>query len=278
MISSFIKKALIILVIGMSSSLYSQTSGNLIFTFTEIAETPTYNGNAQHVLAVWVQNTSGTGTGTFVKTKLRYAGNGTNDHLPTWAVNSGGSANNCLSASCNVVDATTGATRSAWTTYTVNWDGKKGATDTGTLQPDGTYKLTIQSTWNHGPAGTAIESYTFTKGASEDHQAPPDNAYFKNVKLDWIPSSITSINENNPENPNVKLYPNPSSEIIYIDYSHIQHIQIFNTLGVLLHEEVIDPITEGMTSIHLDKFASGIYLIKISNHKGVTTHPLFVNK
>ena len=76
----------------------------------------------------------------------------------------------------------------------------------------------------------------------------------------------------------VNLYPNPSSETIYIDYHHIENIQILNTLGVLIYEEAIDSTTEGTKTIHLDKFANGFYLVKMSNQKGVTTHPLFVNK
>ena len=54
-----------------SVNLSAQTAGTLTFTFTEVAKatSATYNGNAQHVLAAWIQNTTGTGTGTFVKTK-----------------------------------------------------------------------------------------------------------------------------------------------------------------------------------------------------------------
>ncbi len=164
----------------------AQTAGTLTFTFTEVPQSSTYNGNAQHVLAVWVQSTAGT----FIKTKLRYAGPVTSDHLPTWAVNSGGTSSNCLSPSCDVVDATTGATRSAWNTYVVSWDGKKGAATTGTLQPDGIYKVTIQSTWNHGSTGTATTSYTFTKGPSTDHQNPLANAYFSGITLNWEPAVV----------------------------------------------------------------------------------------
>ncbi len=172
----------------LSVNMAAQTAGTLTFTFTEVAKTPTYNGNFQHVLAAWVQ----TNSGAFVKTKLRYAGSGTSDHLPTWAANAGcASSANCLGGACNIVDGTTGATRSSWTGYTITWDGCIGAAGTGTLQPDAVYKVTIQSTWNHGTTGTATSSYTFTKGPSADHQTPAANSYFTGVKLDWVPTVAT---------------------------------------------------------------------------------------
>ena len=95
----------------------AQTQGTLSFSFTQTAHT-SYTGN-KNVLAVWIQSS----TGTFIKTRLRYAGGGTADHLPTWAVNSGGTANNALGTSCNVVSAATGATLTNFSAKNVSWDG-----------------------------------------------------------------------------------------------------------------------------------------------------------
>ena len=156
----------------------AQTAGTLTFTFTTIAHTGYQN--TKNVLAVWAQ----TNTGTFVKTFYRYAGNQTADHLPTWSVNAGGTANNCLSTSCNVVGATTGATLSGAVTKTVTWDGTNTS---GVLMADGTYKITIQETWNHGTSGTTTRSFTFTKGPNQDVQTPTADANFTNMSLQWIP-------------------------------------------------------------------------------------------
>jgi hypothetical protein len=70
-------------------------------------------------MAVWIQSS----TGAFVKTRARNAGGGTSDHLPVWAVNAGGSAGNCLTASCNTVGAVTGATLNNFSTRNFSWDG-----------------------------------------------------------------------------------------------------------------------------------------------------------
>ncbi len=175
---------------SLSLPALSQTAGTLTFTFTEASHTAssTYNFNAQHVLAVWIQNS----TSSFVKTKLRYVGNGTKDHLPTWAVNAGGTASNATAAACNITDATTGATLSAWTTKTITWDGKNvSGSSNGTIVTDGTYKVTIQSTWNHGTGATVTKSYTFVKGPTSDIQTPANDVNFTGISLQWIPVSVT---------------------------------------------------------------------------------------
>lgn len=256
-----------------SVSLNAQTNGTLTVTFTEVAKTPTYNGNSQHDLAVWIQ----TSAGGFIKTKRRYAGGGTSDHLPTWSVNAGGTASNCLATACNTVDATTGATRSTWTTYTVTWDGKKGAAATGTLQADGVYKVAIQSTWNHGTSGTTMQTYTFTKGATADHQAPADNAYFTGVVLDWIPST-TGVNESNSQNPVISVYPNPTNGSFNVDFNNAKGIKVMNTLGVIVYDEKFEQLTEGSKNIDLSNFANGIYMVIVSNEKGTSNHKVLLNK
>ena len=75
---------------------FAQTAGTLSFTFTPVAHSG--NWGSKHVLAVWIQNSSDN----FIRTKFRYWGNGTNDHLPNWKTNS----------NQNVTDAITGATLS----------------------------------------------------------------------------------------------------------------------------------------------------------------------
>lgn len=260
----------------ISASINAQTSGTLTFTFTEVAKatSATYNGNAQHDLAVWIQ----TSAGAFVKTKLRYVGSGTNDHLPTWATQASCTGGSATSAACNTVDGTTGATASAWKTYTVSWDGKKGAAATGTLQADGVYKVTLQSTWNHGTGGTATTSYTFTKGPSVDHQTPAGTTTFTNITLNWQPSVATGIEENVAEKPVINVYPNPTNSSFNIDYSNAGNIRVMNTLGVIVYDEKIDQLTEGTKNIDLSKYSNGIYIINVSNDKGSLNHKVILNK
>jgi hypothetical protein len=262
--------------ICFSMTVSAQTTGTLTFVFTEAthATSTTYNGNAQHVLAVWVQ----TNAGAFVKTKLRYAGGGTSDHLPTWATSASCTSGNCISTACNTVDGITGATASAWKTYTVTWDGKKGAAATGTLQADGVYKVAIQSTWNHGTAGTAISTYTFTKGAAVDQHTVANIANFTNVSVKWQPSTVTGIDENVSINPEIVVYPNPTNGILNVDYTKATNIKVINTLGAVIYDEKLDVLTQGTKAIDLSNFANGIYFINISNGNGFSNHKVILDK
>ena len=252
----------IALVICFSTNVFAQTPGTLTFTFTPIAHSPCYSGS-RNVLAVWIQ----TSTGTFIKTKIRYCCNGsTSDHLPTWSVNAGGTSGNCTNA--NKTDATTGATLSSFTTKTFTWDGKNvNGTANGTTVADGTYKVTIQETWDHGSSGTATKSYTFTKGTSADHQTPATDANFSNITLDWVPTSTTGV-ESVSENPEISVYPNPTNGIFNVSYAKASIIKVINILGVVVYEEKVEESTAATKSIDLTNFANGIYLINVSNANG----------
>lgn len=261
-------------VICLTTSLNAQTSGTLTCAFTEVAKPAAscYNGNAQHDLAVWIQ----TNAGGFVKTKMRYAGGGTSDHLPTWSVNAGGTSGNCLSASANVVDATTGATKSTWGSYTVTWDGKMGAATTGTLQPDGVYKVSIQSTWSHGTA-TAMTSYTFTKGSTAYTRTVTADPNFGTVTLNWQPAVTTGINEAT-SNPVISVYPNPTEGVFNVDFKNATSIKVLNTLGAVIYEEKVEQLTEGTKNIDLSNFTNGIYFINVSNGTNSSNHKIILNK
>lgn len=253
----------------------AQTSGVLSFTFTEVVKSPTYNGNQQHDLAAWIQ----TNAGGFVKTKLRYVGGGTNDHLPTWAGNCGcTSSSNATGSACNKTDATTGATLSSFATRTFTWDAKNvSGTSNGTVVADGVYKVTIQSTWNHGGSGTATTSYTFTKGPSADHQTPANNSYFTGVVLDWQPAVTTGVDEE-VNAPSMEVYPNPTSGVFNVDFKNANSIKVYNTLGVLVYEEKMEQMSEGTKSIDLSSFSNGVYIINISNGIRANNHRVLLNK
>jgi hypothetical protein len=177
-----------LLGILLTSSVFAQTAGTLTFNFTEVskATNQTYQSTGQHVLAVWIQSS----TGTFTKSRLRYVANGTNDHLPTWAANASCPGGNAASNSCNKVGATTGASLSSFAARSFTWDGTDATAVVGALVPDGSYKVTIEQTWNHGTTGTVVRSFTFTKGPNSDIQTPTTDANFSGISLQWIPAAV----------------------------------------------------------------------------------------
>lgn len=161
----------------------SQTAGTLTFTFTQ----PQPGTATKNVIAVWIEN----GSGTFIKTKFRYWGSGSNDHLPTWVTKS----------AQNVTDASTGATRTAtttptaWGTKTFTWDAKNvnGAVN-GSVVTDGVYKIWIESAYSpyqDNPNGNhnMITSYSFNKTSAAEYLTPANTTLITGVIIDWVPVS-----------------------------------------------------------------------------------------
>ena len=249
--------SLVLLLSGLQ--LMAQTNGSMTFTFTQVAKSPCYQGT-KNVIAVWIQDN----TGKFIKTKMRNAGNSTSDHLPTWAVNSGGSANNCMSSLCNVTDATTGATLTGFGAHTITWDGKGvNGTANGTTVADGVYKITIQETWNHGSTSTTTRSYSFTKGPSADNKTPADDADFKTMSINWVPNG-TGINSVEIA-PVIDVFPNPSCGKVTVDYSKATAIKVYNILGEMVFETIPSEMEDGSETLDLSHLNNGLYNVMVMN-------------
>lgn len=250
--------------------LNAQTAQSRTFTFTEASHASTYNGTAQHVLAVWIEQ--GTGSpGTFIVTKFRYVAGSTNDHLPTWAVKSGGSATNATSASCNVATATTGATLSAWSTKTVTWDGKDAA---GNLVADGNYQFVIQSTWSHNTTtGTATRYFPFVKGPGATNPTFADDANFTAISAVLSSPSFSM-------KPEVAIYPNPTTGILNLDFKNdVNYIRIINILGkVVYNEKITEDLTNSNKRIDLSNLVGGIYIVSVSNDIGTSNYKVILNR
>lgn len=261
---------ILLLAICYSVNLFAQTDGTLSFSFNQ--PVPTNPSGSKNVIAVWIEN----GTGTFIKTKLRYWGGGTNDHLPTWVSKS----------TQNVTDATTGATRTSTTsptafgTKTFTWDGKNvSGTSNGTIVADGTYKVWVESSWQTSLASNThntITSFTFTKGPNTFTATPTGDAFFNTITIDWVPAT-TSI-ESFSEMPILIAYPNPTNGIINMDYYKATNIQIVNILGSVVYNEKTDNTLSGNTTIDLRNFANGIYFINVMNGDKSTKFKVILNK
>jgi len=252
---NLIKSALALLLLLTSNSIFAQSTGNLSFTFTTTSHSG-YQGT-KNVMAVWIQDNNGS----FVKTKLRHVGSVTIDHLQTWAQNSGGPVANALSSSCNIVSAVTGATLAGAATKTITWDGTNSS---GTLMPDGVYKVTIEQTWNHGSTGTVTRSFTFNKGAVDENQTPTTDANFTGIALNWN-ASAAGIDENQNELAGVNVYPNPSSNGIFnVDYLKANNIKVINLQGVVVSNEDLE-IKSGTKSVNLSEMSNGVYFIQVTD-------------
>lgn len=250
-------------IAGFLTSL-AQTDGTLTFSFNQ--PTPTNPTGSKNVIAVWIEN----GSGTFIKTKMKYT-NSETEHIPTWTTKS----------AQNVTDATTGSTRTSTTsptafgTKSITWNGKNVG---GTTVADGIYKVWIESAWqNSAPANqhNAIISFSFTKGATSVHLTPTGDTYFNTITLDWVPAT-TSI-EIESEIPALVAYPNPTSGILNIDYYKATNIQIINILGSVVYNEKTDNLS-GDKTIDMRNFSEGIYFINVMNGNKSTKYKVILDK
>lgn len=256
----------LIFTLLLSSFISAQTQGTLTLTFTQTPHT-SYTGN-KNVMAIWIQTSSGT----FVKTRKRNAGGGTSDHLPIWAVNSGGNANNCMSGACNTVGATTGATLNNFGTINVSWDGTDAS---GNLVADGTYKITVESCWNHGNTAKASRSFTFTKGPNADIQTPTDDANFTGIALAWNPSGAGVAEVASPLL--VQISPNPtSSGQVEVSFNEATSITVYNMAGAEIL--VVPVLNEQKKTLNLSAVPNGIYFVEVSNGKTSVKEKIVINK
>jgi hypothetical protein len=275
----------IVLLLCFSIIGKAQTTGTLTFSYNQPVPTspkPTYTGYC--VTAVWIEDAAGN----FIKTKMRFVGSSTSDHLPTFAVKAGGVLSNALGANVNVTDATTGATRKNTTTpvgfgpQSFVWDGKNvnGASN-GTTVPDGVYKVWIESTWVDSGSNNhqELSSYSFTKGPTSAITTATGDAYVNTIVMNWV---ATGLGTNNTISPNtqVAIYPNPSKGILNIDFQNeINYIQITNMLGQSVYQEkVIDGAIGTMKSIDLSNYGNGVYIIIVSNNEGTSNYKVLLQK
>ena len=158
----------------------SQTAGTMSFTVTPATQTGSYS--AKHFVAVWIEYSS---TSAFIKTRNRYGSSGNcNSHLLVWKAKSVSS----------VVDATTAATLSAYTSLTFTW---KGNDITGSapynLLPDGVYKVGIDYSWDDASTAESSTYVTFTKGPTAQTLTPTSVTNFSGMTISWTPKAQISL-------------------------------------------------------------------------------------
>jgi hypothetical protein len=87
----------------------------------------------------------------------------------------------------------------------------------------------------------------------------------------------TMVNNSDEYSLSLKMYPNPSSGLIYIesDPGKLVEIEILNMMGISCFVSSILLGTDGIAPIHIN-LASGMYLVRLKEGFSSTTQPLFV--
>jgi hypothetical protein len=283
--TNFLKPLGFAFILCFSAIITAQTTGTLTFSFNQPVPTspkPTYTGFC--VRAVWIEDA----TGKFIKTKMRYVGSNTSDHLPTFAVKAGGTASNALATTVNVTDAATGATRKNNTTpvgfgaQSFVWDGKNvNGTSNGVTVADGVYKVWIESTWVDSGANNhqELSSYSFTKGPTSATTTATGDAYVNTIVMNWVATGL-GVQDNVSPNTQVVIYPNPTNGLLSMEFKNeIKNIKVSNMLGQVLYDEKIIEGAVGTTkNIDLSNYENDIYIINVSNNEGTSNYKVILEK
>lgn len=242
---STIMFALIAILTGFNDT-QAQTSGTLTFTINPVSHTGSYG--AKHVVAVWIENASGT----FIKTKLKYSASKNYDHLGTWTSKSG----------LSTVDATSGATLTSYNPLSFSWDGTNVS---NTNVADGEYKIWIELAWDKSlTTGKTVTSYTFTKGTNASHLTPANTSLFTDVTIDWVPLT-TDIKSTNLSK-GIHVFPNPTRGLVHVEIKSIEadcRVQVLNITGAILFEDHVSKGASANKSIDLSNYSDGVYLVNI---------------
>lgn len=261
-IFSSIMVALIAILAGFNDT-QAQTSGTLTFKISPVSHTGSYG--AKHVVAVWIENASGT----FIKTKLKYSSSKNYDHLGTWTSKS----------SQNTVDATSGATLTSYNPLNFSWDGTNVS---NTNVADGEYKIWIELAWDKSlTTGKTVTSYTFTKGTTVSHLTPANTNLFTDVTIDWVPLT-TGIKSTNLSK-GIRVFPNPTRGLVHVEMKSIEadcRVQVVNIAGAILFEDHVSKGTSVTKSIDLSKYPDGVYLVNIlfPNHADDLQYKVMLDK
>jgi hypothetical protein len=277
--------AVIAMVLFSSVQVCAQTPGTMSFNFTTVQQ----GTKTKQVMAVWIENA----TGTFIKTNLLYIGSGsTDDHVPQFSLKSGATAASTVgngavndATTGNIINAITGATRSAtstpkaWAAYSVSWDGKTGAT-TPALVADATYKVWIEMAWNDNPDlhDFINTGYSFVKGASLVTSNPANIGPLSTMTVTWTPSALSLDSVYKTK---VAIYPNPSNGVINVQYNDVpvSKINVVNILGQVVKSVKVNAAnSETSKSIDMSGEANGIYIVNVATDQTSSNYKVVLDK
>lgn len=243
------KKVLVfLLLLVLFAGVNAQTSGTLSVSVTTSSTGGNYS--PKNIVAVWVETESGD----FVKTLLAYAAT-RKTHLNTWEAST-----TAAGSIYNTTDAITGATKTSHGTRTCTWDGTNIS---GTVVPDGNYKVWMELTDKNSTGN--YSSFSFTKGSSSEQLTPSNVPSFSSISLEWIPTTtqITEI-----QSDDFTIFPNPTSGAFTVKGDHILSIEIRNVLGDVVQKTI------GNTA-DIGHHPAGLYILSIETQGGKTVRKVF---
>ena len=253
-----------------STGMMEATEGYLSFTVRTLSNSTGYS--PKHVLSIWIKDASGN----FVISRKVMAAS-RKKHLVKWVA----------SSSYNTTTATTGATLNSHQMHTITWDGRDY---NGNPVEDGIYQVwieyTSQNSANGSPAGPS-HAVMFHKGPVPEHLTPPNQPYFTEMVLDWIPLGVGLAEK--PENRAVvSVSPNPFSDrtLLKIELKSTSRVMVnvLNSSGAEINRIADEVAPQGTYSCEWDgtddngtKLTRGVYLLQVIINGRSSVHKVLLH-
>jgi len=89
-------------------------------------------------------------------------------------------------------------------------------------------------------------------------------------------TSNLSINELNNSNEDIRVYPNPANNHIYITGAEIKEVKVFNIMGVLVSEQLFNAGAE--CKVNINHLANGVYTVQVKTNTSNIVAKKFVKQ
>jgi hypothetical protein len=254
---------LTLVLLSAASFVRGQADGTVTFTIKSLPKAVGYS--PKHVLAMWVADNSNK-----LLKNLELSAAKRVQWLSTWNAASGGVA----------TDITSGATLSSHVTHTKTWNCRDKS---GTLVPDGTYKIITEFTSEHAQGPVNIIS--FSKAGSKITLNPAASTYFSNINLVFTPVFATGIQNELSTDFDLEVYPNPVKDFLNISYTLAAPSQVILSIYSMNMQliKVISTQTAvaGKNEIQwvpAQDLAKGSYVLVMQSDRFIATRKIILSK
>jgi|694.fasta_scaffold05876_2 PKD repeat protein len=147
--------------------------------------------------------------------------------------------------------------------------------------------LTINYTWNFGDGGTASTkdaSHTYTANGSYSVKLIANHIYGKDSVVKTINVIATSIKENASSFNSYVIYPNPTSNLVNIDFELAQantvEVSIMDITGKVVATVPAERFSAGTNSVKIEtsNLSEGVYFVRMSSPESSVSSRLVIMK
>lgn len=133
-----------------------------------------------------------------------------------------------------------------------------------------TVPAAIDANRNTYVAGYAVKAGS---GQSQLNSSPVTSSNLDAWAARFDASAVSSIYDNSLTYSNIKTYPNPTNDLVFIELENfgISAISLFNMMGEEVSHTVTNNYGKQTLSLSLKNLPQGTYLLKIQNNKEIKT-------